>query len=334
MKPFAAILTDPSTIDAATEGEVFRILMRISDGGADRGRLPTSVADWLLTQFVGGAPLLDRFALFRDHLSDGASAWERYGEADAARALREAIVARDRAEEARGTDDRNLLRAATKAYTTALTTAEAVLAPLASFHVARLVQDVEAFREVDSDEVIIPIVSRFHTSTSGGSTDAANLLLADAAAPVDDGELEDAVWSALCDRVDEHRLEVAPPEVGDWYLTRLLLWDSMNGGAAQSAYNYGPNLGDVVAAWRRAGQDAVADIYAAIDNRRAAKPASPSETAGRIVVVGDPLNEYVAMLPDYEDLDEPLIAALRPVEDLHIGWLRREREAFLLFLQR
>jgi hypothetical protein len=64
------------------------------------------------------------------------------------------------------------------------------------------------------------------------------LLEQDEISPLDEDELDDAVWSALCERISTPRdTEQFQHPVAVYYASRLLQWDVCNGGFAQAAFN-------------------------------------------------------------------------------------------------
>lgn len=144
--------------------------------------------------------------------------------------------------------------------------------------------------------------------------DVLALLDADATDPVDDAVLEDAVWAAVCDRVDAGT--DLPDVVGDWFLTRLCAWDTFDAGLAHTAVHHAEDLPAMVAAWQRLGADALARLYRDAAHRTRGLERLPPEVAlVRAERACDPLEDDVA-------------DALDDADAIHAAWIRAHRATF------
>lgn len=148
---------------------------------------------------------------------------------------------------------------------------------------------------------------------------ALDLLLADATSPVDDGNLEDAVWLAICDLIQDPATQGI---VADWYWSRLALWDAMNGGVEQVIANHHRDLPRMAAAWRRLRDDAFGALIEAGAERAKAFKLSPD----------DGYENYRKLEGEMSDLSDALFA-LNPSETFHLDLIRAQREAFAEALQ-
>jgi hypothetical protein len=143
---------------------------------------------------------------------------------------------------------------------------------------------------------------------------ALDLLQADATSPVDDGDLEDAVWHAVCDLIQDPATDGI---VADWYWSRLALWDAMNGGVEQVVANHHRDLGRMAAACRRLGDDAFAALIEAGAERAKAFTLSPN----------DGYENYQKLEGEMSDLSDALFA-LESSETFHLDLIRAHRDAF------
>jgi hypothetical protein len=141
---------------------------------------------------------------------------------------------------------------------------------------------------------------------------ALDLLQADATSPVDDGDLEDAVWHAVCDLIQDPATDGI---VADW--SRLALWDAMNGGVEQVVANHHRDLGRMAAACRRLGDDAFAALIEAGAERAKAFTLSPN----------DGYENYQKLEGEMSDLSDALFA-LESSETFHLDLIRAHRDAF------
>jgi|JI10StandDraft_1071094.scaffolds.fasta_scaffold266930_2 hypothetical protein len=132
------------------------------------------------------------------------------------------------------------------------------------------------------------------------------LLEADEAAPVNDLELLDAIWPALCDAIAAHD---DPPTgvVGDWFWSRLSLEEIQSAGLAELQSAPPEELPEMTEAWQRLGRADMVDLLFA------ALTAPP------------------ARLDALEDRLDDLADGL---DDLHVRLLRAHRAAFLATLRR
>lgn len=144
--------------------------------------------------------------------------------------------------------------------------------------------------------------------------DVRSLLDADAVAPVEDAVLEDAVWAAVCERVEAG--DELPDVVGDWLLTRMCAWDTFDAGLAHTVVHHAEDLPAMITAWERIGAGGLARLYADAARRAGRLAHLPEEVAAsRAERACDPLEDEVA-------------DALDDADGLHAAWIRAHRAAF------
>jgi hypothetical protein len=87
------------------------------------------------------------------------------------------------------------------------------------------------------------------------------LLEQDERNPMNDDDLDDALWRALCDRISTPRdLAQYQSPVSVYYASRLLQWDVLNGGFAQAAVNIPEWFELAAAGYDSLGKNATAKI--------------------------------------------------------------------------
>jgi Domain of unknown function (DUF4375) len=91
----------------------------------------------------------------------------------------------------------------------------------------------------------------------------ADVIATDEATPMGDGEFDDAVWMALCGRVDSPSdLADLPPGVRMYYATRLVECEVGNGGFSQAVENVVQYFDEAIAGYRLLDDDASAELLA------------------------------------------------------------------------
>lgn len=122
------------------------------------------------------------------------------------------------------------------------------------------------------------------------------LLEADAETPVDDLELLDAIWPALCDAIAAQDDPPTGP-VADWFWSRLSLEEIQASGLAELQASPPDELPEMTEAWRRLGR---ADMVDLLFSALTAPPARLDALEDRLDDLADVLDElHVRLLRDH-----------------------------------